>query len=130
MTEATPFEYAGHVVLAVNVSDLARSLEWYREMLGFRTTYQLDEYGWAEMETPVPGVTVGLGQVENLDGQGAITPTFRVTDIAAARTHLEAGGVRFDGETHEVPGMVRLATFYDPDQNPWMLAEVLREQST
>jgi catechol 2,3-dioxygenase-like lactoylglutathione lyase family enzyme len=120
-----PFEYAGHLVCAVNVSDLGKALDWYREMLGFETVYRLDEYGWAEIETPVPGLSIGLGQVEDVGGQGAITPTFRVVDIDAARGYLEGNGVRFDGETREVPGMVRLASFYDPDGNPWMLAQVL-----
>ena len=123
-----PFEYAGNLVCAVNVSDLGRALDWYRDMLGFHEIYKLEEYGWAEIETPVPGLSIGLGQVEDVGGRGAITPTFRVVDIEAARAHLEAGGVQFDGETHEVPGMVRLATFYDPDGNPWMLAQVLQER--
>ena len=120
-----PFEYAGNLTCAVNVSNLDDALKWYREMLGFETIYRLDEWGWAEVETPVEGFSIGLGQVEELGGQGAITPTFGVKDIDAARTHLESNGVRFDGETHEVPGMVRLATFYDPDGNPWMLAQQL-----
>jgi catechol 2,3-dioxygenase-like lactoylglutathione lyase family enzyme len=111
----------------VNVSDLGQALAWYRDMLGFQTVYALEEYGWAEIETPVPGLTIGLGQVEDVGGQGSITPTFRVVDIDAARRHLEGSGVRFDGETSEVPGMVKLATFYDPDGNPWMLAQVLQE---
>jgi CreA protein len=121
-----PFEYAGHLVCAVNVSDLAKALDWYRDMLGFETVYRLDAYGWAEIETPVPGLSIGLGQVEAVGGQGAITPTFRVVDIDAARAHLEGNGVRFDGETHEVPGTVKLASFFDPDGNPWMLAQVVR----
>jgi hypothetical protein len=33
--------------------------------------------------------------------------------------------VRFDGETTEVPGMVRLGTVYDPDGNTFMLAQRL-----
>jgi hypothetical protein len=33
--------------------------------------------------------------------------------------------VRFDGETREIEGMVRLATFYDPDGNTFMLAQRL-----
>ncbi|HSD03011.1 MAG TPA: VOC family protein [Gaiellales bacterium] len=53
------------------------------------------------------------------------TLTFGVADIDAARAHLEAHDVRFDGETSEVPGMVRLATFYDPDGNTFMLAQRL-----
>ena len=62
-----------------------------------------------------------------MSGQGAITPTFRGIDIEDARGYLERNGVRFDEGTNEVPGMVKLATFYDPDGNPWMLAQVLQE---
>jgi CreA protein len=126
-TVKRPFEYDGMLVCSVEVSDLAKALDWYRDMLGFQIVYRLDDYGWAEIETPVPGFRIGLGQVEKMSGQGAITPTFRVVDIEAARAYLEGNGVRFDGDTNEVPGMVKLATFYDPDGNPWMLAQVLQE---
>ena len=54
-TKKRPFEYAGHLVCAVNVADLGKALDWYRDMLGFETVYRLDDYGWAEIETPVPG---------------------------------------------------------------------------
>jgi predicted enzyme related to lactoylglutathione lyase len=57
--------------------------------------------------------------------QGGATLTFGVTDIAAARAHLERHGVRFDGDTREIEGMVRLATFYDLDGNSFMLAQRL-----
>jgi hypothetical protein len=33
--------------------------------------------------------------------------------------------VRFDGDTREIEGMVRFATFYDLDGNSFMLAERL-----
>ncbi len=46
-----------------------------------------------------------------------------MTDIDVARKHLESHGVRFDGDTREIEGMVKLATFYDPDGNSFMLAE-------
>lgn len=49
--------------------------------------------------------------------------TFGVRDIDAARRHLEALGTRFDGETRLVGDEVRLATFYDPDGNTFMLSE-------
>ena len=52
-------------------------------------------------------------------------PTFVVKDIAEAREHLESLGTKFDGDTYEIDGMVKLATFYDPDGNAWMLAEQL-----
>jgi len=34
-------------------------------------------------------------------------------------------GVRFDGDNVEIPDMVRLATFFDPDGNSYMLAQSL-----
>ena len=33
--------------------------------------------------------------------------------------------MRFDGDTREIEGMVRLATFYDLDGNTFMLAQRL-----
>ena len=57
---------------------------------------------------------------------GGATLTFTVSDIDAARGYLEEQGVRFDGDTHQVEDMVRLATFYDPDGNALMLAQQLK----
>jgi catechol 2,3-dioxygenase-like lactoylglutathione lyase family enzyme len=121
---AVPFEYAGRLVISVHVSDLERALEWYREMLGSEVVYKLDEYGWAEITSPVAGVTIGLGQTENPEVKGD-TPTWTVADFDAARGYLESRGVRFDGETNNLGGMVLLATFFDPDGNSWMLAQRL-----
>ena len=50
---------------------------------------------------------------------------FGVTDIDAARTEMEGKAVRFDGETQVIPGMVKLATFFDPDGNSYMLSQSL-----
>lgn len=120
----TPFEYDRQLVISVNVSDFNKSVAWYRDALGFELTYALEQYGWGEMRTPWEGVYVGLSQTEELKHGGTV-PTFGVKDIAAGRKHLESLGTKFDGETHEIEGMVKLATFYDPDGNAWMLAESL-----
>jgi CreA protein len=108
----------------VNVSDLARSLEWYREALGFTEIYRMDEYGWAEVATAIKGLSIGLGQTEELKVGGTV-PTFGVEDIQAAKAHIEAKGGRFEGEPYDIADQVRLVTFYDPDGNPFMLAQVL-----
>jgi CreA protein len=123
----TPFEYDRHLVISVAVSDFDAAMTWYANVLGFEEEYRLDDYGWGELRTPYPGVYVGLGQSEEVK-HGGPTPTFGVKDIAAARAHLEAHDVRFDGDTYDVGGMVKLATFYDPDGNAWMLAESKRER--
>lgn len=120
----TPFDFDRQLVISVNVSDFKKSVAWYREALGFEVTYELEQYGWGEMRTPWEGVFIGIGQSEELKHGGTV-PTFGVKDIASARKHLESMGTKFDGETHEIEGMVKLATFYDPDGNAWMLAQSL-----
>ena len=122
---AWPIGYAGHMTAAIGVSDMERSRSWFQELLGFEPIYTLADWGWCELRTPIPGVNLGIGQEQTVTPQGGATLTFGVTDIAAARAYLEGNGVRFDGETREIEGMVRLATFYDLDGNTFMLAQRL-----
>jgi CreA protein len=121
LTQA-PIEYADHLTISCGVTNLDAAIAWYREHLGFETIYKLEDMGWCELRTAWNGVSIGLGQSEDPKVSGA-TPVFGVKDIEAARSYLEGKGVRFDGETQVIPDMVKLATFYDPDGNPWMLAE-------
>jgi catechol 2,3-dioxygenase-like lactoylglutathione lyase family enzyme len=123
----TPFRYASNLVISTPVSDLGAAIDWYGDVLGFDVVYRLDDLGWCELRTPYDGITIGLGQNEKIEHGGA-TPTFGVEDIEEARSHLEGKGVRFDGETYEVEGMVKLATFYDPDGNSYMLAQSLMQK--
>lgn len=122
------FQYDGGLTCAMETADLERSLAWYRDVLGFELLYKLDEMGWCELRTAVPGVNVGLSQVEAPRHGGGATLTFGVKDIDAARAMLEEQGVSFDGETRTIEGMVRLATFYDPDGNTLMFYQDLSGQ--
>ena len=123
----TPFDYSQDMVISIGVTDLDSAIEWYKDALGFELVYKLDQHGWCELSTATKGVTIGLGQNEDLKTGGA-TPTFGVADIDAARKHLESKDVRFDGDTYEIEGMVKLATFYDPDGNSFMLAQSLSDE--
>lgn len=112
------------ITLAISVRNRHDSADWYRDMLGFGLNYHADDAGWSEMQTRTAGVTLGLGeQAEPVPGN--TVPVFGVADISKARTALEAAGVRFDGETQTIEGMVSTATFYDPDGNALMLAQDL-----
>ena len=113
-------------VVSVNVSDYDRSLAWYRDVLGFEVTYELADYGWCELKTPF-GFTIGLGQTEDVT-PGTVVPTFGVHDIDAAIAHLRSHEVTVE-DWHEIPGMVRLSTFYDPDGTSWMLAQTLDQKA-
>jgi len=122
----TALPYVEELTIAMRVSDINASIKWYTEILGFELLYKLADMGWAELKSSVPGVNVGLSQVEDIK-PGGPTPTFGVSDIASARATVEAQGVKFDGETMEIPGMVKLATFFDPDGNSLMFFESLSD---
>ena len=119
-------EWAGECTAAIGVSDYGTALAWYRDVLGLEVVFELESWGWAQLQSPVTGLLVGIGQSEEVKQGGGATLTFTVADIDAARAYLEGTGVRFDGETSQVEDMVRLATFYDPDGNALMLAEQLK----
>ena len=111
------------LTLALEVHDLEKAKAWYQNVLGFDFIYEVPEIAWCELRSPTEHVTVGLSQVETVSASGGITPVFATTDIEAARSALEANGVRFDGPTQTLAGMVKLVTFYDPDGNPIRLSE-------
>ncbi len=110
--------------IALSVRDRHASAEWYGRILGFETIYHSDEAGWSELQTNTAGVTIGLGE-HTKPAPGNCVPVFGIADLDNARRTLEGANVKFDGETDVVEGMVKTATFYDPDGNALMLAEDL-----
>ena len=112
------------ITLALSVKDRHASAAWYGEMLGFAPLYHADEAGWSELQTKTEGVTLGLGE-HTEPAPGNCVPVFGIADIEDARRKLEQAGVKFDGETIVIEGMVKTATFFDPDGNALMLAEDL-----
>ena len=122
------FSYNGTITLSSSVKDLDASIGWFMDVLGFEEIFKVPEAGWAEVATPAEGVSVGLDQRDDAaGGTGGSIPVFGVVDIDAARADLEAKGVEFEGDTRELPGMVKLATFFDPDGNRYMFAQSLVE---
>lgn len=110
------------ITFAISVRDRHVSAKWYSDMLGFELLHHIDEAGWSEMKTMTDGVTLGLGeQAEPMPGNAV--PVFGVADISSARSALERVGVKFDGDTEVIEGMVSTATLYDPDGNALMIAQ-------
>jgi len=126
---ASPLNYDGGLTISFEVKDLKRTVAWYRDVLGFTFLYQVDEIGWCELATEVAGgkVNVGFSQVEKPKVGAGPVPTFGVANVDKARAMLESKKVRFDGPTKEYPGMVKLATFFDPDGNTLMLFQSLAQ---
>ncbi len=122
---APDLQFIPELTCSVSVSDYRAAIKWYQEKLGFKFLYEMPEIGWSELATTIPGVNIGLSQVEQVTPRGSVVLTFGVKDIQSARAQLEAHGVPFDGETQVLPGMVKYAGFFDPDGNPLMLFESL-----
>jgi catechol 2,3-dioxygenase-like lactoylglutathione lyase family enzyme len=111
---------------SIGVRDLKAAIAWYQDVLGFQHLYTVDDIGWAELSTPVAKVNLGLGQVESVQPGGGATLTWGVSNIDTARADLERKRVRFDGPTMTIEGMVKLATFFDPDGNKHMFFQDLQ----
>ena len=101
--------YDGGLTCSCGVTDMDRSI------------------AWCELKTGVERVNIGLGVREEAGGKGGATLTFGVTDIEAAKAELDRHEVRQDGPIRDIPGMVRLLTFFDPDDNALMFYQDLME---
>lgn len=124
----SPLGFDGGLTISMQVADLTRGIGFYKDVLGFNHLYTVEHIAWAELATECQGVNIGLSQVEKPKVGAGPVPTFGVKDIAAARKRLEGAKVKFDGPTQEIPGMVKLATFFDPDGNALMLFQDLQKK--
>lgn len=124
----SPLGFDGGLTISMQVGDLARAIAFYKDVLGLNHLYTVEEISWAELATESTGVNIGLSQVEKPKVGAGPVPTLGVKDIAAARKQLETAKVKFDGPTQEIPGMVKLATFFDPDGNALMLFQDLQKK--
>lgn len=109
--------------LTIRVSNMHRSIEFYRDKLGMRLT---ERYGERFAELEAPGVTLLLH--EKFEEQpdripsGLIGVGLQVSDIDAARRDFESRGILFEGETVEIEAM-KIAFFSDPDGVPVYIVE-------
>jgi len=122
---APAIAFDGGLTCSIGVTSLDAAIPWYTDILGMKLLYRLDDLAWCELESPVARVNVGLSQVENAGGPGGATLTFGVVDIDAAKAALDAAGVKQDGPIQDIPEMVQLLTFFDPDGNTLMLYQDL-----
>ena len=123
----SPIGYDGGLTVGYQVKDIKKAIDWYSNVLGFKLLYRVEEMAWCELASEVHRVNIGLSQVEKPNIGLAGKLTWGVKDIDAARKVLEAKKVRFDGPTQEIPGMVKLATFFDPDGNPMMFYQDMQK---
>jgi predicted enzyme related to lactoylglutathione lyase len=113
------------------VSDLERAKEFYGDVLGLKKTLEIP--GWAEFGHAQDAPTIGLNAMPRNEGgpkpgsDGGATVVLRVADVEKTQQHLAGRGVKFEGKIEEVQGVVRIATFRDPDGNRLQLCQVLQQ---
>ena len=104
-------------VVKVDVTDLDRSLAWYREKLGFEVDERYSAGSWRQLTLPeLPNTALGLYHNPDGAGLGGKKATFVVKDIDALRDSLIREGVEVD-EVVELGEWVKLAFLKDPDGN-------------
>lgn len=99
-------------VVMVVVSDMTRSVAFYRDVLGLQLRYETPY--WSEFE--VGGVTLGLhpaGDHLPVNPQGGVSFGFYVSDIAQTLAELTARGAQVVRKQEEDFGT--LAILADPD---------------
>jgi len=107
-----------------SVNDLEQSKKFYGNVLGLKKTLEVEQ--WAEFSGGEGEASIGLsGRQISTPREPGATIVLRVDDIELERKRLESGGVKFEGKTEEIPGMVKLATFRDPSGNRLQLCQVL-----
>jgi lactoylglutathione lyase len=118
--------------LMVNVSDMSRSVAFYRDILGMALKFESP--GWSEFQTGA--TTLALHQVRARPGGEGRAPAepvagtcslgFSVEDLEATHRELAARGAPFVlAPTEQVNEGIRLAVCVDPDGLAISFAEPL-----
>lgn len=96
----------------IYVSDVAESVDWYRETLELPVMYQ--DQGFASLAVGSQRLGLHAGEVLGGDRSGSM-PVFQVDDYSEAKAALESRGCDFYFE-NETPNAV-FGSFKDPDGN-------------
>jgi predicted enzyme related to lactoylglutathione lyase len=108
--------------VTVGVSDLERSIAFYRDQLGFNLLYSAPEFRYASFD--VNGIRFSIAAADPSGSQPVGRPTgigFFVDDVDAAHDELAARGVNFTMKPARQPWGGYMGMFADPDGNTFYL---------
>jgi len=120
-----PVAFTGEIMPAFHVKDLAAAKRWYKDVLGFEVVYDLPEQGWCELATPSKDAKLGLAADDTAAGSNQAYCAFGVKDMSKAKESLVKQGVKLEGDVVELPGIVKLLYFRDPEGNRLMFFQSL-----
>ncbi|MBI3450078.1 MAG: VOC family protein [Acidobacteria bacterium] len=119
--------------IMVNVSDMRRSVAFYRDTIGFPLKFESP--GWTEFNTGASTLALHLAEVATGGGAtqkapcaGSCSIGFSVTNLDTTVADLQKRGARFviPPTTQEAEG-IRLAVCIDPDGLAVSFAEPLKK---
>jgi predicted enzyme related to lactoylglutathione lyase len=112
-------EIRGADFVVYQVSDMERSIAFYRDTLGLELETHAEEYGWAEFKAPpttlslyAPGITQPGATPQTGGGSLALS----VNNVEAALEELRGKGVTVVMDAFESP-VCHYALVADPDGN-------------
>ena len=108
-----------------SVNDFEGAKKFYGNVLGLKKTFEAPQ--WAEFAGAEGEETIGIAVNPHAGKEPGATIVLHVDNIERERKRLETSGVKFEGKTEEIPGIVRLATFRDPSGNRLQLAQPLMQ---
>jgi catechol 2,3-dioxygenase-like lactoylglutathione lyase family enzyme len=114
MTSPPNFKLSTVSHLMLGVTDLAASLEFYRDKLGLDLAFESPGFAFVNGS----GITLCLNEpMSKLDGElvGATEIVFGVDDVDQAHEALSAIGVEFTHEPRQITPDQWAANFTDPD---------------
>ena len=114
---AAPFGLSTVGQIALTVTDIDRSVAFYRDALGMKLLFQVSGMGFFDCD----GIRLMISGSEKPEEHHGSVVYFKVPDIQRAFETLRGRGVPFEGEPHLVARMpshdLWMAFFRDPDRN-------------
>jgi methylmalonyl-CoA/ethylmalonyl-CoA epimerase len=115
--------------IALTVTDIGRSVTFYRDSLGMRFLFQVPSLAFIDCG----GIRLMLSLPEKAAEGSSSVIYFKVADIQQAFQTLTSRGVAFEAEPHLIARMpdheLWMAFFRDPDRNLLALMSEVRQQA-
>jgi catechol 2,3-dioxygenase-like lactoylglutathione lyase family enzyme len=116
--------YKNGITIWYDVSDLEKTKLFYRDYLGFEILLDLPQDNMVITKTNTLGCEIGFSEADSVKPSTSAL-VFEVENIKLAIETLKSKGVVFKDDYREIPEMVKLISFNDPDGHLLMLAESL-----
>ena len=107
----------------VEVSNLDRSVAFFRDAVGLPLKFADGQFGYASFETPGAGFALAQSPEGSVVGRHTGIG-FMVEDLDAAHEELVAAGVDFTRPPTKEPWGGYMAVFADPDGNTFYLDQI------